>query len=68
MSANKHKSVGGRKKPLTESEKCESYVLRLSMDVSKACDDYQMRTNGYKSNGFRGIINTAVLKTQAEKA
>jgi len=67
MSANKYKISGGRKTPITEIEKFESYVWRLSMDVSKACDDYQLRTNGYKSNGFRGVINASVLKTNSEK-
>ena len=52
---------------MTELEKFDSYVFRLSMDVCKACDDYQFRTNGYKSNGFRGIINASVEKTISEK-
>lgn len=67
MSAHKHKISGGRKTPMSEIEKFDSYVWRLSMDVTKACDDYQLRTNGYKSNGFRGIINTSVAKTNSEK-
>ena len=67
MSANKHKISGGRKKPMTEAERFESYIWRLSMDVGKACDDYQMRVNNYKSNGFRGIINASILEQQAEK-
>ena len=52
---------------MTEAERFESYIWRLSMDVGKACDDYQMRVNNYKSNGFRGIINASILERQAEK-
>ena len=41
-------------------------MWRLSMQVSKACDDFQMRRNGYKPTGLRGIINASILKTQSE--
>jgi hypothetical protein len=67
MSAHKHKTVGGRKQPLSQAERCERYVWRLSTDVSKACDNFQLRTNGYKPTGFRSIINASVLKAQSEK-
>jgi hypothetical protein len=68
MSAGKHKSkIGGRQKPITERDKYERYIWRLSKDVSLACDEYQLRKNGYVATGFRSIINTSVLKAQSEK-
>jgi hypothetical protein len=68
MSAGKHNSrVGGRKRDLTEEERVEKFAWRLSRDVGRACDDYQLRVNGYVTGGFRQIINTSVLKTQSEK-
>lgn len=67
MSAHKHKISGGRKTPISELEKYDSYMWRLSMDVSRACDGFQMRKNNYKPNGFRGIINASVLKTKSQK-
>ena len=67
MSAGKYKATsGGKKRELTEEERVERYTSRLSRDMNRACDDYQLRTNGYKSNGFRGIINASVLKAQSE--
>ena len=67
MSANKHKAIsGGRKTILSQAEKAERFMWRLSMQVSKACDDFQMRRNGYKPTGLRGIINASILKTQSE--
>jgi len=66
MSAHKHKgNVGGRQQPMNEEEKYESYVWCLSRDVSKACDNYQMRVNGYKYQGLRGIIKADVLDKQS---
>jgi len=68
MSAGQHKSrVGGRKRELTEEERVEKYAWRLSRDVGMACDDYQLRVNGYKPSGMRSIINSSVLKSQSEK-
>ena len=64
MSAGKHGyKSGGRTRPLTEDER----MWRLSRQVGLACDEWQMRVNGYKPKGFREIINTSVLKAQSEK-
>ena len=65
MSAHKYKSTYGGCK-LSPSEKQDRYMWRLSQQVSRACDEYQLRKNGYLSNGFRAIINASVLKTQSE--
>ena len=53
--------------PLTDNEKIDRYVWRLSMEVSKACDDYQMRKNNYRPNGLRGIIDRLHTKSQPNK-
>jgi len=67
MSAGKHKSkIGGRQKPITEGERVERYVWRLSRDVGLACDEYQIKKNGYKPTGMREIINSSVLKAQSD--
>jgi len=67
MSAGKHKSkIGGRQKPITKAEQVERYIWRLSREVGLACDEYQIKKNGYKPSGFREIINASVLKAQSE--
>jgi len=65
MSANKYKSTVSTK-PLSIADRLDRRMYRLSMQVSRACDDFQIRRNGYKSNGLRGIINASVLKSQSE--
>jgi len=68
MSAGKHNSrVGGRKQTLTEEERVERFASNLSREVGRACDEYQLRVNGYVTKGMRTIINTSVLKAQAER-
>jgi hypothetical protein len=68
MSAHRYSGiVGGRKLPLTETEKFDRYILRLAMEVSKACDDYQMRKNNFTPNGLRGIIDPCHSKSKPKK-
>ena len=50
---------------MTEEERVERFAWRLSRDVSNACDNYQLRVNGYKSTGFRGLINAEVMEHES---
>jgi hypothetical protein len=69
MSAGKHKSkIGGRQKPLSEREQIERYMFKLSRQVGLACDEWQLRKNGYVSGGMRGVMQSSILEHQKKKA
>jgi inhibitor of KinA sporulation pathway (predicted exonuclease) len=68
MSAGQHGStVGGKQMGAPITDKHERYITNLCRSVNIACDEWQMRNNGYKHKGLRDTINTSVLKAQGER-
>lgn len=68
MSAHRHRAkTGGRQQPMSEDERWENYTLKLSKEVSGACDGYQMRVNGYRYSGLRGIIKADAADKNSKK-
>jgi hypothetical protein len=67
MSAGKHGSrTGGKYKPMPNEDKYERYITNLCRSVNIACDEWQLRNNGYKHRGLRDVTNTAAAKVESE--
>jgi len=48
-------------------DKQERYITNLCRSVNIACDEWQIRNNGYNHRGLRDVINTAAATGEAEK-
>jgi hypothetical protein len=56
MSAGRYGSrTGGKRITLTEEDEYDRKLTKLSRSVGAACDDWQLRVNGYRPRGFRDI-------------
>jgi hypothetical protein len=67
MSAGKHGSrSGGKRIALSDEDEYERRLTKLSRSVGAACDEWQLRVNGYRPRGFRDI-NVPVNKLDGSK-
>jgi hypothetical protein len=68
MSAGKHGSrTGGKRIALSDEDEYERKLTKLSRSVGAACDDWQLRVNGYRPRGLRDI-NVPMNKLDISKS